>query len=318
MPRSSCLFLVLVTSATGCFGDPEPGGGGTEGADTSTGGSPSSSATASASSTATLSGSASDTGSSSSSSDPTTDDSSTTVDPETTSSTGDSTSSTTSESTTTGDPIVCGDGVVEGDETCDDQNADELDGCLSDCRVGPVDLVLGDSEVTETAGMAGGATFDDACPAGEVLIGVRGNWSPYLRQMQAVCGTIVLQDLGGLTVTVGENTVLDLRGSVAGDTEYDATCPADHAVVGFGGYDGLVIDQLTIHCAPVELTDDGTFISVGTGDVVELQTVGGDGGEEFDDITCSDGYVATVANIRAGNAIDSFGLTCQELLIVYP
>lgn len=39
-----------------------------------------------------------------------------------------------STGTTASMPAVCGDGVVEGDEGCDDGNADNLDGCLNDCR----------------------------------------------------------------------------------------------------------------------------------------------------------------------------------------
>lgn len=80
-------------------------------------------------------------------------------------------------------PAECGDGVIEGEELCDDDNDDETDGCLSDCRTTTeisgevvmdefavagvaITATLGDEVLTTTSSEDDG-TFTLYLPAGE-------------------------------------------------------------------------------------------------------------------------------------------------------
>ena len=82
-------------------------------------------------------------------------------------------------------------------------------------------------------------------------------------------------------------------------------------MMGFRGRSGDLIDQLLFRCAPLEVTWDGNDYNVSRGTPFDISAVGGSGGDPFGQADCPGDQVATVANIRAGDSIDAFGLGCQ-------
>ena len=130
--------------------------------------------------------------------------------------------------------------------------------------------------------------------------------SGYLTQLQAVCGT---PSVSGDAVIIGPGTTLAFRGLNPG-SDASAICPANHAVRGFGGRAGLLVDQLVFSCVSwrVESVEGGFSLVENT--PVSSPTVGGSGGTAFSEIACPSGQVAVGANIRAGDGIDAFGISC--------
>ncbi len=311
--RRTHLLLTVALCATGCFAPPD--GDGDQGSSTGEV-TASTSSTGIPATTATTSSEAStgDPSASTSTSGP--GDSSTSSSEAGDSSSSDADSSSSDE---TGPSAVCGNGVTEAenDESCDDGNDDDLDGCLSDCRFGPTGISFGDLEQLEQYGnVSGGAAVDDACPMGEVIIGLRGHAGGSVGRIQVVCGTLTLVDPDALALSLVENTVFPMHGEGGGE-EFDRTCPENHAVVGFSGREGLLVDRITLRCAPLSLADDGSTITLEVGDPVELAPVGGDGGAPFPVTDCAEGSVATIGHIRFGDAIDAFGVSCQPVSASY-
>jgi hypothetical protein len=61
-------------------------------------------------------------------------------------------------------------------------------------------------------------------------------------------------------------------------------------------------------CAPLSIDAVGT-VTVGA-EHASSTTIGGTGGDPFGAVMCREGRVARVANIRAGDGADAFGLGC--------
>ncbi len=250
----------------------------------------------------------------------TTETSAGTTDAESTSSdsTGDEPATTTGESAGSSGGAVCGDGMMDPGEACDDGNTDDLDGCLTDCRQGPTGISYGAFNATTQHGNTmGGSVFDDECPTDEVLIGLRGTFGGSVGQMQAICGLLQLVDPGDIDLSLVESTSLPVRGTSIG-MAYDATCPAGSAVVGFGGRAGDLIDAIVLRCAPIVLMDDGMVLSLEFGVSGDLPLFGNPaGGNMIPQSDCAAGEVATIANIRAGDSVDAFGITCRPLSLSF-
>ncbi|MCH9682475.1 MAG: DUF4215 domain-containing protein [Deltaproteobacteria bacterium] len=215
---------------------------------------------------------------------------------------------------------VCGDGMVDPGEDCDDANADALDGCVNDCRQGPIGVAI-DPTTPVTLPLqgnpTGGDATDHACPEGEVVIGIRGTAEDWLYQLRVVCGVVELVDEGNPALHISESTVLPLRGGSPTGSMYDSMCPPDHAVVGFGGRAGAWLDQLFLRCAPLTVADQGSAWSLEIGAVTDLMPVGSPGGNVFGAATCPANAVATISNIRHGEWIDAFGLTCMPISLLF-
>ncbi|MCC6876199.1 MAG: hypothetical protein IT378_17965 [Sandaracinaceae bacterium] len=176
---------------------------------------------------------------------------------------------------------------------------------------------IGSSTPTmEHGNTSGGALFVDACAANEVLVGVRGSVHPtagYLAQIRAICAAISLSGSGPYTFTTAERTEGPIRGLLGGGAPYTASCPPDEVLVGFGGRAGLLVDQLVLRCAPVSIAQTPSGLVPTLGMPADLPPVGGMGGAAFPDTSCPSGSVAVEARIRAGDAIDSFGIGCKRL-----
>jgi cysteine-rich repeat protein len=211
---------------------------------------------------------------------------------------------------------VCGNAVVEGEEPCDDGNDEPLDGCLSQCRLGPDGIELTPGRSLQYQGAGGGVRYDDICSETEVVIGLRGQATDErVVRLQVVCGTLVITETEGtLTLSISEPRTLDERGSESG-TEFDATCPPGSAVAGFSGRAEAKLFALALHCAPLSIIDDdgGFRFAVDLDDLADLPAVGGEAGQAFGPTMCDPGEAVTAAVIRAAGDINGLGLECSSL-----
>jgi hypothetical protein len=159
----------------------------------------------------------------------------------------------------------------------------------------------------------GGGAYDDACPAGQVLIGAAGYLSSstgFHERIQAVCGVLFLAGTDPYVAAISAGNTLALRG-LNGSSYWSRTCSQNEAVVGFDGRSGALIDQLTLRCAPLIVGKAGNTYTLSVGAASSLAAAGGSGGSAFPRTDCPSGQVATMARIRAGDSIDAFGLGCS-------
>lgn len=235
---------------------------------------------------------------------------------------GDSGSADGSSESDGGAEAGCGNGVVEAGEQCDDDNDDDLDACLSDCRFGPTGLRIDGSMprvLPQYGNLGGGGAHDDGCPNGEVIMGIKGREGAVLDQVQVMCGLVQLfdpEDPDVLDLTIVPGTVLPQRGGDGGGG-FTRTCPEGYAVVGFSGRSGHLVDKLILSCARMVVVDDGQSMALGFEEPIDLAGAGGGGGNPFEPGHCGEGEVATIANIRSGSMVDAFGLTCMPISLLF-
>ncbi|MFT6395497.1 MAG: cysteine-rich repeat protein [Bradymonadia bacterium] len=208
----------------------------------------------------------------------------------------------------------CGDGVVNGAEVCDDGNEVEDDGCTNLCEPNgctDCELTFEPPVASRLSGNAsGGSRFDDNCPAGEVLIGANARVSGYVTQVQAVCGVpLVTSGPDGDVLRITEGTTLPFRGINPG-SEQSTRCLPDHAVVGFGGRAGLLVDRIEFACAPWSVLSTAEGYELVQGPSVPAPALGGTGGSAVSPFRCGPSEFAVGAVIRAGDGIDAFGISC--------
>jgi hypothetical protein len=178
-----------------------------------------------------------------------------------------------------------------------------------------LELVVG-TNTPQRGSVNGGSPFDDACPAGQVLIGFDGSLGSVNGthgQIAAHCGTLELAAAGdGFEIRIGPGLVHPTRGRHAAQA-WTSLCPANQVMVGFGGRGGLLIDQLTFRCAPLTIAAAGKGYTVTVGTAADLTPIGGSGGSAFVQADCAAGQIATVARLRAGDSLDAIGLGCSTL-----
>lgn len=185
----------------------------------------------------------------------------------------------------------------------------------------PVPTSIALTGVTSTAqfgNLTGGDPFADACPTGQAIIGYHGFLASqgWHGRIQALCATLTIGAGVTPTVVLVTGATLPLRG-LFGVTEWTRSCGVDEVVVGFVGRSGALIDQLTLVCAPVEISLQSTAYVVTIGPTSPTTAVGGAGGTAFPQTECPAGTIATVSNLRAGDNLDAFGLGCSSVSLVF-
>ena len=215
---------------------------------------------------------------------------------------------------------VCGDGLVQaGVDACDDANAVNNDPCSNKCVLTPTGVTTQVGANTAQAGnVNGGVAFNDACPAGSLLIGFQGFLGGSHGRLQGVCGTPgLVPALDGFVVTVSDPTPLPQRGN-GGNMQWMRLCPVDQMIVGFSGRAGQLIDQLTFTCAPLVVSEagDGAW-SIAPGPTGTLPAIGGNGGQPFAQANCPAGQVGSMQRIRAGDSVDAFGIGCSAIGLAF-
>jgi len=122
------------------------------------------------------------------------------------------------------------------------------------------------------------------CGANEVLTGLTvrygGYFMSWIGYVQGICSTV------GIT---GDTYTMTVRGGTAalgygasGGTVATVQCPANEAVIGFGGRAGAALDAVSVRCAPYSLTDQSGERTITQGAISESNIVGSGGGGDFD------------------------------------
>lgn len=200
------------------------------------------------------------------------------------------------------DPEVC-----DGVDNDRDEGVDE--GCAEFVAVGPPATSLGGY-----GNPAGGTWTSDVCPEDSALVGVRVVTDSYLRQIRGLCAQVALAtDTTEVpfvhTIVHGGLDPLPNRGTWPGETSV-AECPPGEFVVGMTARTGLLVDQITLACAPLELDGDIGEYALVRGPVEVLAPVGGTGGAAQPGAACPDADVVTELSVRTGDGLDYVELTC--------
>jgi len=181
-----------------------------------------------------------------------------------------------------------------------------------DLRI-PTVTFTGANATTRYGNASGGNPYEDACPAGQALIGYSGALQAvgtYIGQLTAMCGVVTLAPATtGYIAHVSSGQTLPTHGIFTA-APFTRTCPADQVIVGFGGRSGALVDQLVFRCAPLAV---GADLSLTIGAGTDLSPAGGNGGNAFAQTNCPAGQVATVSRPRAGDGLDAFGLACSTV-----
>ncbi|MEM1413687.1 MAG: hypothetical protein AAGH15_02240 [Myxococcota bacterium] len=214
------------------------------------------------------------------------------------------------------DDTVCDDGFV-----CTTSSACTAGVCAGEglaCTTVDTDLTM--TSTTTTVGGSGGGPASGTCPAGEVLIGFRGeietgNMLPDRPGLtRGVCGSMAIDAAGAITTT--ETGTIGPFG--AGDdppprTTWERLCPADEVVVGFAARTTTWVLELTFRCAPLTLGDAAAGYPVLVGTPADLTAVGDGTGALLGPHDCGAGEAAVGVEGRAGAWIDRWSLECAPL-----
>jgi hypothetical protein len=184
----------------------------------------------------------------------------------------------------------------------------------ADAQIGPVAVSFGAPTMTPQFGNpTGGSAFPDTCPAGQALIGLSGSLTMdggFHRQINGQCGSVTRTGSpGSYVVHTGPGLTMPVRGVLNGTFPWARFCPADSVVSGFVGRSGLLVDQITLSCTALSANPDTGALVLGM--VTVLAPAGGGGGTAFAQTSCAAGQLATVANLRAGDGVDAFGIGCS-------
>jgi hypothetical protein len=177
--------------------------------------------------------------------------------------------------------------------------------------------LMGSTSTLQVGNMSGGIAANALCPMGQVLIGFSGALSAangYIGKIRGQCGTLSISTSAPFTISVTTGASLSTYGTFAA-APWSSFCPVNQVVVGFEGRSGLLVDRLSLHCAPLIIS--GPPFTVATGFVSVLMSVGGAGGSPFSPVDCPDGQIATEARLRVGNGIDAFGLSCSTIALTF-
>lgn len=234
--------------------------------------------------------------------------------------------STTGPGTTTepADPH-CGDARLGDNEDCDDGNQDELDGCTSTCRVGPIGIEEGQlSELGDRFGgyATGALNAVSDCASNERLVGLRGVFSYYaqyfvLARLQGICAPIELLDQAPTAIDFGPTTVLTELGtfSSGSDSPFEILCPADAVVSGLEGFGGLYTDRVGLRCRTVALTDDASEFELGQR--VSGPSFGAPGGGSVQQVSCPGTSLAAGFRVQGDAYATGIFLRCQQTELAF-
>jgi hypothetical protein len=180
----------------------------------------------------------------------------------------------------------------------------------------------GNGNTVRTQGTSTSPPADDACPAGQALIGFGGfvfvyadGTQNFLSEIWGVCGVASLVPTGaGYEIHTSPGTTLPVRGGPTTPLQFSYPCPANQFVIGYHGRSGAYVDQLVFQCAPLVVAPN---LSVSLGAALAGGTLGGNGGGPFPQTNCPTGQVATTVHTRAlaASPIDDFSLGCATPIL---
>lgn len=239
--------------------------------------------------------------------------------------TGDGESTTGPSATTEPTEGHCGDARLGDNEDCDDGNLDELDGCTSTCRVGPIGIERGQlSELSDRFGgyATGGLNTVTDCAPSERLVGLRGTFSYYaqysvLARLQGICAPIELLDQAPTAIDFGPTSVLAELGtfSSADDSPFELMCPPDAVVSGLEGFGGLYTDRVGLRCRTVALTDDASEFELGQRE--SGPSFGAPGGGSAQQESCPGTSLTAGIRVQGDAYATGIYLRCQETELAF-
>jgi hypothetical protein len=204
--------------------------------------------------------------------------------------------------------------------------------CNAVSGVSKIDFVtcaisFGAPKALAVVGGKGGGPFEDACPAGQALVGFQGGVISGGRAMAglvAVCGAVSLSssDPHAITSTLGISS--PVRGTSDAVTEA-VMCSVGQVVVGFGGKtftdtatNGTFLAKLEVHCAPLVINGLPGAPAISLGPIEDLPTLGyamDDLVDAFSALDCPAGQVALVSRGQSYTLVDAFGIACGAPVI---
>jgi hypothetical protein len=139
----------------------------------------------------------------------------------------------------------------------------------------------------------------------------------YPKSIQAICGALSISGSSPHQVKITLTGPLTARG-FGSTVPVSRTCPADRMVVGFESRIGMFVDQLTFRCASLTIAGGPDVYTLSIGQVTSIDPIGGPGGMTGPQVDCPAGSVAIGSNVRAGQAVDAFGLSCAKPTLTFP
>jgi hypothetical protein len=164
---------------------------------------------------------------------------------------------------------------------------------------------------------SGGTSFNDPCPAGQVLVGMGGATGQWIDAVYGICGAVALNAVTtkapykyGVAISTGQT--LPTRGTVgSSDAMWQATCPPDQAVVSVAGSSGIAMDQVVLSCAPLLITGSPRSFAIHQGNATALAPQGDtSGGSPFTPVACPDPQVVGLVGGSSGQWLDSMSIAC--------
>jgi hypothetical protein len=150
-----------------------------------------------------------------------------------------------------------------------------------------------------------GAPFDDLCLPGMALVGVDVSTSltSSIANIQGYCAPLFLEACGvGVAPAV---PMVDHGGT--GGTPQSLRCPPGYVVVGVHAVTDLLVESLSLDCAPLFAAPPAT-ISIGP--ITTVGPVGGPAGTANPDFVCPAPMIANELAGAAGAFVDSVRIGC--------
>jgi hypothetical protein len=98
-----------------------------------------------------------------------------------------------------------------------------------------------------------------------------------------------------------------------------ATCPAGSVAIGYDGRASTgYVFGLALRCTPLLVNgSSSTGYAFALGTVTTTTTLGGPGGTAFGATDCAAGNITSGVAIRAGEALDNYGMRCSNVALSY-
>ena len=171
-------------------------------------------------------------------------------------------------------------------------------------------VTIDNPEASTMFGDFGPATsvFQDTCPDGSAVIGFdTATKGAVVGQLRTLCG-VARVSTDGISLALSPGAQLVLRGTAEGPI-VTSMCPPNQFVVGLDGRNDVLIDQISLRCAPVRVAG----ISTSRGTPTNLEPIGGPGGRPAPRQECPTGTVAIGTNLAVRDWIAGVGLNCARI-----
>jgi hypothetical protein len=203
--------------------------------------------------------------------------------------------------------------ILPADETCNgaDEDCDATidNGC-------PTAISTAAGGTSDPFGGSGGTEFSETCPTGQVLVGFKGRATSEIRQLQPVCGTLVLQEHRDSTPYVYTIVRTDANdgtafGGASGGT-FSYTCPENEVVSGISGKADTSVNAIAVACSSLSISGSPGAFTVSRVAGGSSSEFGGGGGTPFS-FGCPGDEVAATVSGSADTSLISVAITCVSV-----